>query len=161
MLTSGDIWRRGRRGCLRRRGGRRRKKKKKEGRRRTSYIKSNNPHLTGGEKMPKNHPKEIFYKKTPQKTTAFRGSSASGAGGLREVATLQKRQPRVQVSPMIITVAVPPDQHSPALGHRASWHTVLKPVSLMVARTSLYLAVRWLKKNQEIYGHMIFNEMRY
>ena len=46
MLTSGDVWRRGRRGCLRRRrgrgeGGRRR--------RRTAYIKSNNPHLTGGE----------------------------------------------------------------------------------------------------------------
>ena len=56
MLTSGDIWRRGRRGCLRRRGGRGEeeeegRKKRKEGRkeRRTAYIKSNNPHLTGGE----------------------------------------------------------------------------------------------------------------
>ena len=71
------------------------------------------------------------------------------------------------------TVAVPPDQHSPAFGQRASWHTLseqnpqsftclehtekyylfnewvmsgmsgislwAKPVSLMVARTSLYL----------------------
>ena len=53
--------------------------------------------------------------------------TASGGGALL-VFTLQKRQPRVHVSPMImmVAVAVPsfPPQHSPMLGQRASSHTV-------------------------------------
>ena len=72
MLASGDIWRRGRQGCLR---GRRRKEGRKEKEEeeeeeekeeeeeeeeeeegRTAYIKSNNPYLTGGEKI-----KNIIY----------------------------------------------------------------------------------------------------
>ncbi len=47
------------------------------------------------------------------------GSNESKALG-RPVATLQKVQPRVQISPMIIIVAWPFDQHSPALGQPAS-----------------------------------------
>ena len=51
-----------------------------------------------------------------------------GAGGVRDVFTLQKRQPRVHVSPstMIVAVAAPflLDQHSPMFGQRASSHTV-------------------------------------
>ena len=51
------------------------------------------------------------------------------AAGVRLVLTAQKLQPRVHVSPIIIIVAVavpsvPPPQHSPMLGHRASSHTV-------------------------------------
>ena len=56
------------------------------------------------------------------------GSFAAGRGGLRDVFTLQNRQPRVHVSPstMMVAVAAPflLDQHSPMLGHRASSHTV-------------------------------------
>jgi hypothetical protein len=48
-------------------------------------------------------------------------------------------QPRVQVSPiiMIVAVAVPslPPQHSPMFGHFASSHTVAKPSSLTVLRS--------------------------
>ena len=38
--------------------------------------------------------------------------------------TSQKRQPRVQISPISITVAVPEPQHSPTLGQLASSQTV-------------------------------------
>ena len=42
-------------------------------------------------------------------TAVLRGSSGSSGGGAREVLTLQKRQPRVHVSPisMMVAVAVP------------------------------------------------------
>jgi hypothetical protein len=54
--------------------------------------------------------------------------SPNGAG-VRLVFTAQKLQPRVQVSPIIMMVAVavpslPPPQHSPMFGQRASSHTV-------------------------------------
>ena len=42
----------------------------------------------------------------------------------RAVFTLQNRQPRVQTSPISITVAVPPPQHSATFGQCASWQTV-------------------------------------
>ena len=51
------------------------------------------------------------------------GSSGSSASG-RPVPTLQKRQRRVHLSPMIMKVAVPLLQHSPMLGQEASSHTV-------------------------------------
>jgi hypothetical protein len=59
----------------------------------------------------------------------FAGSSLSSGGGALLVFTAQKRQPRVQVSPMSMMVAVavwpsPPPQHSPRFGHLASSHTV-------------------------------------
>lgn len=59
-------------------------------------------------------------------------SSGSRGPGFREVLTAQNRQPRVQVSPMSMMVAVAvcpsaPPQHSPMLGQRASSHTVLRP----------------------------------
>jgi hypothetical protein len=38
--------------------------------------------------------------------------------------TAQKRQPRVQTSPRSMKVAVPPPQHSPMFGQRASSQTV-------------------------------------
>ncbi len=47
---------------------------------------------------------------TPQDATAaavFAGSLGSGGGGVRAVLTAQKRQPRVQVSPSSMMVAVP------------------------------------------------------
>ena len=57
-----------------------------------------------------------------------RGSSSSSQVG-RPVLMLQKPQARVQVSPRIISVAVPPPaafQHSPMLGHLASSQTVCR-----------------------------------
>jgi hypothetical protein len=49
------------------------------------------------------------------------GSSGSAGGGVRAVLTAQKRQPRVQVSPSSITVAVPisPFQHCARRGDAA------------------------------------------
>ena len=58
----------------------------------------------------------------------FLGSSGSSGPGFLAVLTEQNLQPRVQVSPisMIVAVAVPspPPQHSPTFGQRASSHTV-------------------------------------
>ena len=51
-----------------------------------------------------------------------RGSSMSRALGL-PCATSQNGQRRVQISPMIINVAVPPLKHSPRFGHCASSQT--------------------------------------
>ncbi len=53
------------------------------------------------------------------------GSSGSFQVG-RPVLTLQNPHRRVQVSPRIMNVAVPRSQHSPTLGHAASWQTVLR-----------------------------------
>ena len=73
------------------------------------------------------------------------GSSGSSGGGADDVLTAQKRQPRVQVSPisMIVAVAVcpsPPPQHSPMLGQRASSHTVCSLSSRSFALMSTYLS---------------------
>jgi hypothetical protein len=57
-----------------------------------------------------------------------------GAG--MPVATLQKEQARVQVSPMIIMVAWRCDQHSPMFGQAASSHTVTRRLSRISARVS-------------------------
>ena len=58
----------------------------------------------------------------------FSGSFSSNAAGDLDVFTLQNPHPLVQVSPIIIIVAVavplPPPQHSPIFGHLASSHTV-------------------------------------
>ncbi len=54
------------------------------------------------------------------------GSRTSTAPRGWPVVTAQKRQPRVQVSPRSITVAVPSPQHSPTLGQRASSQTVCR-----------------------------------
>ena len=58
-----------------------------------------------------------------------RGSSGSRGAG-RPVRTLQKRQLRVQVSPIMRKVAVPIPQHSPMLGQCASSQTVCRWFSL-------------------------------
>ena len=50
-------------------------------------------------------------------------------------ATSQKRQPRVQTSPINITVAVPPPQHSPTFGQLASSQTVCRSSSRSVRFT--------------------------
>ena len=68
---------------------------------------------------------------TPHAATAAAvcsGSSGSGGAGVAAVLTAQKRQPRVQVSPSSMMVAVPdpPFQHSPTFGQRASSHTVCR-----------------------------------
>eukprot|EP00978_Attheya_sp_CCMP212_P027058 scaffold90177_cov55-Attheya_sp.AAC.2 len=77
----------------------------------------------------------------------FSGSSGSRGGGAREVLTAQNEHPRVQVSPMIMMVAVAPLpdsesplQHSPMLGHFASSQTVASPSSRTVFRSSKYLS---------------------
>src|SRR5262245_40345638 len=62
-------------------------------------------------------------------SAALSGSPASSGGGRRAVFTAQKLQPRVQVSPISISVAVPPLQHSSTLGQRASSQTVCSPRS--------------------------------
>ncbi len=51
------------------------------------------------------------------------------------VFTLQKRQPRVHVSPRIMIVAVPAPQHSAMFGQAASLQTVLSASVLTLART--------------------------
>src|SRR5215213_423939 len=51
------------------------------------------------------------------------GSSGSRYSGL-PLTTEQNLHPLVHASPMIIMVAVPPPQHSPMFGHRASSQTV-------------------------------------
>ena len=63
------------------------------------------------------------------------GSSGSLCVGL-PVFTLQKPQRRVQVSPRIMKVAVPRSQQSPMLGQAASWHTVFRPWSSIIPRSS-------------------------
>ena len=60
------------------------------------------------------------------------GSCSSSTPPGCPVATEQKRQPRVQTSPMIKKVAVPQPQHSPMLGQRASSQTVCSPCSRRV-----------------------------
>ncbi len=59
------------------------------------------------------------------------GSRGSGAPTL----TWQKRQARVHTSPISMTVAVPPPQHSAMLGQRASSQTVASFVRRTVAFT--------------------------
>ena len=60
-----------------------------------------------------------------QELHTLNGSKGSGGGGFASVLTAQNMHPRVQVSPsnMIVAVAVPwlPPQHSPTLGHCASF----------------------------------------
>ena len=56
------------------------------------------------------------------------GSCGSSGGGAPTF-TWQKRQARVHTSPISITVAVPPPQHSAMFGQRASSHTVASFVS--------------------------------
>ncbi|ODR96369.1 hypothetical protein AUC69_14435 [Methyloceanibacter superfactus] len=68
------------------------------------------------------------------RTDAGRLAASSAAGF--PVATLQKAQARVQVSPMIITVAWRFSQHSPILGQAASSHTVCRRCSRMMARVA-------------------------
>src|SRR5215831_19091932 len=54
------------------------------------------------------------------------------------VFTLQKRQPRVHVSPRIMIVAVPAPQHSAMFGHAASFQTVCSESELTLALTRSY-----------------------
>ena len=64
---------------------------------------------------------------TPHCATAsavLNGSAGSGLGGAASVLTAQNLQPRVHVSPRSMIVPVPPFQHSPMFGQRASSHTV-------------------------------------
>ena len=65
-------------------------------------------------------------------SATFSGSSWSTGTPWPCVLTAQNRQPRVQVSPSTMNVAVPPSQHSPMLGHRASSQTVCRPRSRRV-----------------------------
>ncbi len=84
----------------------------------------------------------------------FAGSCGFNAPGL-PVATLQKAQARVQVSPMIMKVACFCFQHSPMLGQAASSHTVVSlssRISRLVsaysgefgARTLIHSGLRWI-----------------
>ena len=61
-------------------------------------------------------------------TFMISGSATSGGRGL-PCATSQNGQRRVQISPKIIKVAVPPLKHSPMLGQLASSHTVCRLLS--------------------------------
>jgi hypothetical protein len=63
------------------------------------------------------------------------GSSGSSGPGT-PVATLQKAQARVQISPMIMKVACFLSQHSPMLGQPASSQTVTSRFSFTIARVS-------------------------
>src|SRR5512140_2616110 len=69
----------------------------------------------------------------------FSGSAGSSGGGAPTF-TWQKRHARVQTSPMSITVAVPPPQHSATLGHRACSQTVDRRVRRTMSRTCSYVS---------------------
>src|SRR5512139_3182853 len=71
---------------------------------------------------------------------ALAGSSWSSQPCGLPVSTAQKRQARVQTSPISISVAVPAFQHSPMLGHLASSQTVARRCSRTVWRT---VSKRW------------------
>ncbi len=62
------------------------------------------------------------------------GSIGSSGGGAPTF-TWQKRQARVHTSPISMTVAVPPPQHSAMFGQRASSHTVESLVRRTMALT--------------------------
>ena len=90
----------------------------------------------------------------PTASAILAGSCGLSAPGL-PVATLQKAQARVQVSPMIMKVACFFFQHSPILGHAASSHTVVSlssRISRLVsaysgelgARTRIQSGLRWM-----------------
>src|SRR3954462_501483 len=66
------------------------------------------------------------------------GSSGSFQVGL-PVLTWQNPQRRVHVSPRIMNVAVPRSQHSPMFGQAASWHTVCRLSSAILALSSRYI----------------------
>jgi hypothetical protein len=66
---------------------------------------------------------------------ALRLGGSSGFG--LPVATLQKAQARVQISPMIIMVACLTVQHSPMFGQAASSQTVVRPCERTMSRVAL------------------------
>src|SRR5690348_11050355 len=82
----------------------------------------------------------------PTASAMLAGSCGLRAPGL-PVATLQKAQARVQVSPMIMKVACLCFQHSPMFGQAASSHTVARPywrISRLVSAYSGELGARTL-----------------
>src|SRR5947209_6673607 len=78
--------------------------------------------------------------KTERDWASLAGAAGSGGGSLAADCTEQNRHPRVQVSPRIMKVAVPPPQHSAILGQRASSHTVLRPCSFRSPLMSSYFS---------------------
>lgn len=91
---------------------------------------------------------------------------------MRDVLTAQKEHPRVQVSPMImiVAVAVPspsecsecsgslesPPQHSPMLGHLASSQTVARPRLRTVDRSFWYFSeVAGGARSQDGFGRIL------
>ena len=65
------------------------------------------------------------YESSITSTVSARRSGSPGSRGAgRPCATSQNGQRRVQMSPMIMKVAVPCEKHSPMLGQEASSHTV-------------------------------------
>ena len=80
-----------------------------------------------------------MYSRSISFTACARCSGSSGSsGGGAPTFTWQKRQARVHTSPISITVAVPPPQHSAMFGQRASSHTVASLVSRTMAFTRSY-----------------------
>ena len=81
---------------------------------------------------------KMIEEKQPENLTAlatFSGSAMSSAFGL-PVATLQKAQARVQISPMIMKVACFLSQHSPIFGQPASSQTVTSLCDFTISRVS-------------------------
>src|SRR5699024_9629599 len=68
------------------------------------------------------------------------GSSGSSQPCGLPVSTAQNLQARVQVSPMIMMVAVPWLQHSPMFGHMDSSHTVANRCSRTFFLTAWYFS---------------------
>src|SRR5690606_12738880 len=80
-----------------------------------------------------------MYSRSSSLTALARFSPSIGSsGGGAPTLTWQKRHARVQTSPISMTVAVPPPQHSAMLGQRASSHTVASPVCFTMALTRSY-----------------------
>ena len=75
-------------------------------------------------------------------SATLNGSSSSRSEGF-PVLTSQKPQALVQVSPMIIKVAVPIDQHSYIFGHEASSQTVFSFFSFIKFFSSIYSEPRF------------------
>jgi hypothetical protein len=76
-----------------------------------------------------------YFRPSERTTPAMRpGSASSGAEGL-PLATAQKLQVRVHVSPRMRNVAVRLDQHSPMFGQRALWQIVWSRCAFRISET--------------------------
>ena len=76
-----------------------------------------------------------YFSSIPAAASATRPGSPGSSGSGTPECTAQKRQLRVQRSPMIRKVAVRCEKHSHMFGHLASWQTVCRRPASISSRT--------------------------